>query len=152
MNEVDCTRYCLGCPSFNSHSFVRYLLRSVFHLDFFLGALLSLPRFAFWTSQPWRTPSVSWADLAVPRYDALPPSLPPRGLSREAAAQYVGVSPVKFDAMVEDGRMPKAKRIDGRKVWDRRALDRAFDALDEQQSPHERSAGTGWDDYLNGAD
>jgi hypothetical protein len=31
--------------------------------------------------------------------------------------------------MVADGRMPKAVQIDGRKVWDRRALDRAFDTL-----------------------
>jgi predicted DNA-binding transcriptional regulator AlpA len=63
------------------------------------------------------------------RHDALPPNLPPRGLSREAAAQYVGVSAGKFDELVGDGRMPKAVQLDGRKVWDRRALDRAFDQL-----------------------
>jgi predicted DNA-binding transcriptional regulator AlpA len=65
----------------------------------------------------------------MPRYDALPVNLPPRGLQREAAAQYIGVSVGKFDEMVSDGRMPKPLRIDGRKVWDRRALDQAFDAL-----------------------
>lgn len=65
----------------------------------------------------------------MPRYDALPANLPPRGLGREAAAQYVGVSPVKFDALIADGRMPQPVRLDSRKVWDRRALDRAFDAL-----------------------
>lgn len=63
------------------------------------------------------------------KYDALPPSLPPRGLCREAAARYVGISPTKFDEMVEDGRMPQPKRIDSRKVWDRTALDIAFEAL-----------------------
>lgn len=63
------------------------------------------------------------------RYDALPPTLPPRGVCREAAAQYIGVSPGKFDQMVADGRMPRAVHIDGRRVWDRRALDRAFDEL-----------------------
>jgi predicted DNA-binding transcriptional regulator AlpA len=86
----------------------------------------------------------------MPRYDALPTSLPPRGLSREAAAQYVGISTVNFDEMVEDGRMPKPKRIDSRKVWDRRALDLAFDALTDEAG----SGGVGrgsWDDYLNGA-
>jgi hypothetical protein len=31
--------------------------------------------------------------------------------------------------MVADGRMPRAKTIDARKVWDIRALDHAFDAL-----------------------
>lgn len=52
-----------------------------------------------------------------------------RGLSRSWAAGYVGVSATKFDKMVSDGRMPKPKRIDGRKVWDVRALDEFFDAL-----------------------
>ena len=63
------------------------------------------------------------------RHDALPPNLPPRGLSREAAAQYVGVGVTKFDQMVEDGRMPKPLAIDGRRLWDLRALDRRLDVL-----------------------
>lgn len=63
------------------------------------------------------------------RHHPLPPSLPPRGVRREEAAAYVGVSPRKFDEMVQDGRMPPAKRIDGRLVWDRRRLDEFFDAL-----------------------
>jgi predicted DNA-binding transcriptional regulator AlpA len=45
------------------------------------------------------------------------------------AAAYVGVGPTKFDEMVKDGRMPGPKRIDARVVWDRKALDLAFDAL-----------------------
>lgn len=65
----------------------------------------------------------------MPRHDALPPNLPPRGLCREASAQYVGVGATKFDEMVGDGRMPKPLAVDGRKLWDRRALDRAFDQL-----------------------
>ncbi len=63
------------------------------------------------------------------KYGALPPNLPPRGLSRNAAAIYVGISPSKFDALVQRGDMPQAKRIDGRKVWDRSAVDQAFEAL-----------------------
>ena len=35
---------------------------------------------------------------------------------------YIGVSPNKFDELVKSGRMPSPKRIDGRKVWDMRAL------------------------------
>ncbi len=31
------------------------------------------------------------------RYDALPPGLAPRGLTREGAAAYVGLSPGAFD-------------------------------------------------------
>src|SRR5690242_17745827 len=41
------------------------------------------------------------------RDQVLPASLPPRGLSRVQAAAYVGVSPVLFDELVKDGRMPK---------------------------------------------
>lgn len=55
--------------------------------------------------------------------------VPRRGLRREEAATYVGVSASKFDQLVADGRMPAAFAIDGCKVWDVRALDRAFDAL-----------------------
>lgn len=68
----------------------------------------------------------------------LPPSLPPRGLSRVQAAEYIGVGASLFDQMVKDGRMPPAKRINGRTVWDRRRLDEAFEALDD-------GAGNPWD-------
>jgi len=61
----------------------------------------------------------------------LPPSLPPRGLSRCQSAEYVGVGVSKFDEMVRDGRMPKPKRIDGRTIWDRIQLDEAFAELDD---------------------
>lgn len=60
---------------------------------------------------------------------ALPQSLPPRGLCRETAAAYIGVSVGTFDQMVADGRMPAPKRINARKVWDRTTLDLAFSAL-----------------------
>lgn len=56
---------------------------------------------------------------------------PRRGLSRDEVAVYIGVSVRKFDEMVGDGRMPRAKVIDARRVWDIRALDKAFDALPE---------------------
>lgn len=56
----------------------------------------------------------------------------PRGLCREEAAYYVGVGTTKFDQMVEDGRMPRGKRIDGRVVWDRIQLDAAFSEIDTQ--------------------
>ena len=69
---------------------------------------------------------------------SLPLSLAPRGLSRVQAAEYIGVGVTKFDEMVDDGRMPKPKRIDGRTVWDRLKLDAAFDALgDEARSNNE---------------
>lgn len=61
------------------------------------------------------------------KHDAI--SYPPRGLSRDEAARYVGVGTTKFDEMVADKRMPKPKRIDGRTVWDRIAIDAAFSEL-----------------------
>ncbi len=54
---------------------------------------------------------------------------PPRGMAREVAARYIGVGTTKFDELVADGRMPRPKRVDGRKVWDRVALDLAFSDL-----------------------
>jgi predicted DNA-binding transcriptional regulator AlpA len=53
----------------------------------------------------------------------------PRGLNRNAAAEYIGVSPSLFDEMVKDERMPKPISVNSRKVWDRWAIDRAFTAL-----------------------
>lgn len=70
----------------------------------------------------------------MPKFDALPAGALPRGLCRLAAAQYVGVSAVKFDEMVTDGRMPRPKAIDARKVWDRTAIDAAFDGLPDDGS------------------
>jgi predicted DNA-binding transcriptional regulator AlpA len=66
--------------------------------------------------------------------------VPRRGLSREEAAMYIGISPSKFDELVGDGRMPPPVKIDGRKVWDIRHLDLAFDDL-----PRENPAPTSWE-------
>ena len=67
--------------------------------------------------------------------------IPRRGLSRDEAAMYIGISPTKFDLMVADGRMPSPKRIDGRKVWDIHTIDMAFDEL-----PSEEKKPSTWDD------
>jgi predicted DNA-binding transcriptional regulator AlpA len=80
------------------------------------------------------------------RATPLPPGSLPRGLRRPEAAAYVGLGETKFDELVKDGRMPRPKRVDGRVVWDRRALDAAFDALpddgeaDEGENPWDRVA------------
>ncbi|KQQ39131.1 hypothetical protein ASF58_22835 [Methylobacterium sp. Leaf125] len=57
--------------------------------------------------------------------------VPRRGLRREEAARYVGISTTKFDACVRDGRMPQPFKIDACVIWDLRRLDAAFDALSE---------------------
>jgi predicted DNA-binding transcriptional regulator AlpA len=63
--------------------------------------------------------------------------LAPRGLSREQAAAYVGVGVTLFDAMVDDGRMPRPKRLNARLVWDRLQLDRAFEAIPDENDDND---------------
>jgi len=60
---------------------------------------------------------------------ALPPTLAPRFVNREQAAAYLCVSPPKFDQMVKDGRMPRPRCIDRRRVWCVRELDAKADAI-----------------------
>lgn len=79
------------------------------------------------------------------RSSALPASLPPRGLGRQVAAAYVGVSVALFDQMVRDGRMPSPKLINSKVVWDRLKLDAAFDRLPNQSDDADED--DGWSDY-----
>lgn len=58
----------------------------------------------------------------------------PRGLRREAAAWYLGVSPTKFDDWVSEHVMPAPKKQGGVVVWDRRKLDEAFEALPDREA------------------
>jgi predicted DNA-binding transcriptional regulator AlpA len=71
--------------------------------------------------------SRTFADLAMIK----------RGLSRDEAAYVVGVGTTLFDKMVQDGRIPKPARINGRVLWDKvqldRALDRIFDSGDDAE-------------------
>lgn len=53
-------------------------------------------------------------------------SYPPRGLSREAAARYIGVGSSTFDVLVDDGRMPRPLRVGKRVIWDRLKIEAAF--------------------------
>jgi predicted DNA-binding transcriptional regulator AlpA len=64
------------------------------------------------------------------RQVALPPTLAPRLINREAAAAYVNVSTPTFDEMVKVGTMPQPKLLTGRrKAWDVRQLDICVDNL-----------------------
>lgn len=65
----------------------------------------------------------------------LPDSLPPVGISREQAAAYIGISASLFDRLVHDGRMPDARVIAGRLVWDVQEVADAFRRL-----PHRSEA------------
>jgi predicted DNA-binding transcriptional regulator AlpA len=80
----------------------------------------------------------------MPKQAALPPTLPPRLVGREAAAAYVCVSPNTFDQMIERKLMPRPRILgDKRRAWDVRELDAVADAL-----PHDgeelAAADEGW--------
>jgi hypothetical protein len=60
---------------------------------------------------------------------------PRRGLSREEAAAYLGISPSKFDELRRSGRVAPPKLIDARKVWDIVRLDEAFDEFPTEGEP-----------------
>lgn len=82
-------------------------------------------------------------EMAKQPTNVLPQSLAPRGLSREQAAAYVGISPSLFDMLVKDGRMPGPRHINARAVWDRLQLDAAFAALpgnDDAVNPWDENA------------
>lgn len=80
------------------------------------------------------------------RQHALPPTLAPRLIGRNAAAAYVSLAPNTFDVMVRDGRMPKARILtSGRKAWDVRLLDQAIDVL-PLDGEDVASDDHGWDD------
>jgi predicted DNA-binding transcriptional regulator AlpA len=57
---------------------------------------------------------------------------PPRAMKAERAAAYLDISRSKFLELVEAGRLPKPKVIDGVVVWDRLALDAAFNAFPDR--------------------
>jgi hypothetical protein len=65
------------------------------------------------------------------------------GLSRAESADFVGVPPSLFDQMVDDGRMPHPKDIEGHKVWSRLAVAKCFAELPE---PADRKRDNPWRD------
>lgn len=55
-----------------------------------------------------------------------PIAYPPRGLSREEAARYLGIGATKLDELVEQKLIPRPKKIGRRTVFDRYQLDAVF--------------------------
>lgn len=47
-----------------------------------------------------------------------PASLPPFGVSREQPAGLLGIGYTLFDWAVANGKMPKARMLKGRRIWD----------------------------------
>jgi predicted DNA-binding transcriptional regulator AlpA len=82
------------------------------------------------------------------RGEILPASLPPVGINREQAAALIGISSTLFDRLVRDNRMPDARAIEGRLVWDVAEVVDAFRSLPHRSEPIDHPTGTGnaWDD------
>jgi hypothetical protein len=81
----------------------------------------------------------------MPKQAALPPTLPPRLIGRDAAAAYVNVCPNTFDSMVKQRLMPHPRvLLDRRFAWDVRELDMAVDLLPHRGEEEKIAADTGW--------
>ena len=65
---------------------------------------------------------------------------PHRGLSRVEAAEYLGISPSKFDELRHTGQIGPAKIIGSRLLFDVLMLDDFFDALPDEN----HNAGEDW--------
>jgi len=79
------------------------------------------------------------------------PPLQPRGLTLQRAAQHCGVTSRGFKELVQTGLMPppcfrQGGRPSGRPIWDRLALDAAFDRLSGLRE--EKSESTTPNDWL----
>jgi len=81
------------------------------------------------------------------RYDALPPGVLPFAVSRETSAALVGISPSKFEELVNDGRMPQPRALDGRVLWDVEELRAAWRAL-PRRGEAAQNALSAWDKAL----
>ncbi len=57
----------------------------------------------------------------------------PRGLGLELAAAYRGVSPNKWLAEVKAKIWPEPETSGGRKIWDRKRIDEAWDRRNETE-------------------
>ena len=62
----------------------------------------------------------------------LPQGVLPLGLTREQAAEFIGVSVSTFDRMVATGEMPRPRKVRGCVRWDAIELAEAFRKLPRQ--------------------
>lgn len=72
----------------------------------------------------------------------------PVGLSMDEAAAFLGIGATLFLRLVEDGRMPRPRRADGRRIWDADELTAAFRRLPRDlpagASPHQDDNSDPW--------
>ena len=89
--------------------------------------------------------------MSIPRKFQDNLAYPPRAMKAERAAAYLDMSQSKFLELVEEGRLPKPKIIDGLRVWDRLAIDAAFnDFPDRNDGDSVGARRNTFDDMLRG--
>jgi hypothetical protein len=71
----------------------------------------------------------------------------PRGLRREQAAFYLGISPSKFDLERKSGKIPSPKNFAGVALYCRHELDAMFDELTPLVAANDNNE---WDSVLLG--
>lgn len=75
-------------------------------------------------------------------------SLPRFALRRDEAAASLAISPSLFDAWVDQGRMPKGKRIGGVMLWDAERIRAAWSALVDAEEPKPEDDGKNPFDHM----
>jgi predicted DNA-binding transcriptional regulator AlpA len=68
----------------------------------------------------------------------------PRGLRRDVAAAYLGVSPSYFDQLIAKNLVPVSRRLGTVMIWDRRELDQCFSEIFENNDCNDQ-----WDYLLS---
>jgi hypothetical protein len=107
------------------------------------SSIASSPRFGK-IYEDWKSAMVAMPPLPIETPERiLPVGMTPRLLSRDVAALYCGVSTNLFEDTV--GKEVAPIWLGGRKLWDRRALDRYLDAQSGIMEPLRQI-----DDWLGG--
>ena len=70
----------------------------------------------------------------------LPNSVPPYGLTRPEAAEFVGLTLAKFDLEVKAGSLPAPIRFGKSVIWTTKALREALDQLSGNAADEHREA------------
>jgi predicted DNA-binding transcriptional regulator AlpA len=65
----------------------------------------------------------------MPRFDHLPPGVVPFAVSRETAAELLGISSGTFDKLVKSGKLPEPREVESRILWDSAEIRAAWRAM-----------------------
>jgi predicted DNA-binding transcriptional regulator AlpA len=71
----------------------------------------------------------------MPRFDHLPPGVIPLAVSRETAAQLLGISAGTFDKLVKTGKLPEPREVESRILWDSKEIEAAWRAMPRRGQP-----------------